>query len=414
MRILWLGHNLAYPPKGGALQRNYNLLRQAAKKFEVHTLVFDQPATRPSNITPEDCVQALSAFCASVNWLSFPHEGMRGYRYWLAMRGLISREPFEVNWLRSRAMAQKLQKVLKKSIVDVIHFDTLGLAQYRSLVKGAGTILNHHDVQSAMMIRRAKNEGNFLLSRYWYREADNLRRSEQKWCPQFNENLVCSEDEGRLLAGLDSEIRTRIVANGVDTEYFTPRPDPGGATLLFCGSLDMYSNRHAMRYFFDAIWPRLIRLQNKLEVYIVGKMPPEWLKQISVKDRRVHVTGFVEDVRPYFRKATVSMCPIRDGGGTRLKILDSLAMGVPVISTSFACSGLCLTHGENILVADTPEEFAGYVEKVFSEEPLRTKLSTSGIDVVNRVYSWEVIGKSLRDTYEEVSIGNREYISRKT
>ena len=403
MILLWLGHNLAYPPKGGALQRNYNLLRQAAKKYEVHVLAFDQPATRPSNIQPEDCVKALSAFCAKVDWLPFPNDGVKGYRYWLALRGLVSRDPFEVNWLRSTEMTQKLKKALKQAAFDVVHFDTLGLAQYRSLIKTGGTVLNHHDVQSALMVRRAEKETKFLLKRYWYREADTLLRWEQSRCPQFDENLVCSEDEGSLLAGSNAKIKTRSVPNGVDMEYFTPRPDPGGTTLLFCGSLDMHPNREAMRYFFDAIWPKLTLRQNNIEIYVVGRMPPEWLKQIGAKDKRVHVTGFVEDVRPYFSKATVFVCPIGDGGGTRLKILDSLAMGVPVISTSFASSGLCLKDRENILLADTPKAFTVCVEEALSNVSLRKSLSAAGVDVVNRVYSWDVIGRSLRDAYEDAS-----------
>ncbi len=411
MRLLWLGHNLAYPPKGGALQRNYNLLRQAAQKYEVHVLAFDQPATRPVNVKPEDCVKALSAFCAGVDWLSLPQDGMKVYRYWLASRGLVSRDPFEVSWLRSTEMAQKLRMVLQKVAFDVVHFDTLGLAQYRSFVKTPGTVLNHHDVQSALMVQRAKNETNLLLRRYWQREANNLHQCERKWCPQFEENLVCSEDEGKILAGSDSSIRTRVVPNGVDTEYFTPRPDPGSMTLLFCGSLDMYPNREAMRYFFDAIWPRLISWKNNIEIYVVGRMPPDWLKKISTKDNRVRVMGFVEDVRPYFEMATLFVCPIGDGGGTRLKILDSLAMGAPVVSTSFASSGLCLKHRKNILLADTPDAFAECIKEALSSVRLRKSLSIAGVDIVNKIYSWNVIGRSLRDSYDDALRRRPEHVS---
>ena len=122
-----------------------------------------------------------------------------------------------------------------------------------------------------------------------------------------------------------------VVPNGTDIEYFTPRSDPGGTTLLFCGGLDWYPNVSAVRFLFDEIWPRLVYELTNVEIYIVGRNPPNWLRQLSLKDNRIHVIGFVEDPRPYFRKATAYVCPIKDGGGTRLKILDALAMGVPFL-----------------------------------------------------------------------------------
>src|SRR5262249_54161284 len=168
MRILWIGHNLAYPPKGGPLQRNYNLLREASKKCEVHVLAFDQPASRPANLAPRECVHALRSFCASVDWLPLA-QGTKRYR--LALRGLPSNDPFEFHWLKSRRMRDKLQTLLQKTPhFDVVHFDTLGLAQFRHLVRNSGTVLNHHDVQSSLIARRATLESHFLRRQYWILE----------------------------------------------------------------------------------------------------------------------------------------------------------------------------------------------------------------------------------------------------
>src|SRR5262249_6670906 len=157
-------------------------------------------------------------------------EALGGNRYWLALRGLASNDPFEFHWLRSRAMGEKLRGLLKRVAFDVVHFDTLGLAQYRHLVGDSGTVLNHHDVQSLLIARRATNESNFLLRQYWKMEAKKLRRAEQKWCPRFEVNLAVSREEEKLLIGSGPQIKGRVVPNGVDTDYFTPRPDPGGQT----------------------------------------------------------------------------------------------------------------------------------------------------------------------------------------
>ena len=155
-----------------------------------------------------------------------------------------------------------------------------------------------------------------------------------------------------------------------------------------------------MTFFFAAIWPRLSNHIRDVQIYVVGRRPPKWLQRLSTHDDRIHVTGFVDDVRPYFERATAYVCPISEGGGTRLKILDALAMGVPLIGTSFACSGLSLKDGNHVLLADTPEDFAYQIERVLADSALRSILAAAGRDAVERLYSWNVIGKSLIDAYE--------------
>ncbi len=404
MRILWVGHNLAYPPVRGVLQRNYNLLREAAKECEVHVLAFDQPATRPPGVSAEDCVDALMKFCAHVEFVSLARGVFKAHPYWLGLRGLLSREPYDVNWLGSRTMADRLQRTLERATFDAIHFDTLGLAPYRTHVSGVGTVLNHHNVESSMMAQRAANESHLVRRHYWRWEAQKLHRAERHYCPQFALNVVVSPEDGDNLASLAPDLETRVVPNGVDTEYFAPRPDPGGKTLLFCGGLDWYPNGDAMVHFFDAIWPRLTRLLPDVRIFVVGRKPPKWLQQLGGSDPRVHVTGFVDDVRPYFREATVYICPIRVGGGTRLKILDALAMGMPLIATAFACSGLSVEHEKHVLLGNNPEAFANQILRALADPVLRTDLATQGRDLVCRDYSWSVVGKSLLLAYRNASL----------
>ena len=403
MRILWLGHNLAYPPKGGPLQRNYNLLREAAKHHEVHALVFDQPASRPPGVTPQDCVEALLKFCASVDWVPLSKDSLGIGRYGRAIGALMTGEPYEFRWLRSKEMVRRLQRLAGRLRFDVIHVDTLGLAPYAPLVPHAGTVLNHHDIESALVQRRALSEGRVVWRKFWSHEAAHLLTAERRWCPSFHVNMVVSDDEGQLLKPSCGESKICVVPNGVDVEYFTPRPDPGGNRLLFCGRLDQLANKGAITYFFNSIWPVLsVRVKN-LEIDVVGKNPPAWLLELSQRDSRVHVPGFVDDVRPYFHKATIFVCPITDGGGTRLKILDALAMGMPVVSTTFAASGLALHDWQHLLMADTSEDFIQRTLRLLSDKALRQSLAQGALDVVTRTYSWETIGHSLVRAYGEAA-----------
>lgn len=406
MRVLWVGHNLAYPPVRGVLQRDYNLLREAARESEMHVLAFDQPRTRPPGVSAEDCAEALRKFCAHVEWLSLP-SGISKSPYWLGLRGLLSRNAYDLNWLESHSMAARLRRTLDRVKFDTVHFDTLGLAQYRPLVNGAGTVLNHHNIESSMMEHRAVTEPRRVPRQYWRWEAQKLLRAERDYCPRFSVNLVVSPEDGETLASLAPGIETKVVANGVDTEYFTPRADPGGNTLLFCGGLDWYPNGEAMAYFFDQIWPLLTRRLSSVRVVVVGRNPPRWLTQLGDSDRRVEVTGFVDDVRPYFKEATAYICPIRVGGGTRLKILDALAMGMPLIGTTFACSGISVEHAKHVLLADTPEAFAEQVLRVLADPVLRADLAAQGRDLVCKNYSWSVVGRSLLLAYKEAGSSAR-------
>lgn len=400
MKVLWLGHNLAYPPKGGALQRNYNLLREIARKCDVHVLAFDQPVTRPNTVAPEDCVRALSEFCVSVDWVSFDGGPLRGNRYALAMRGLLSSEPYDFAWLRSEELAGKLMRIVRAVGPDVVHVDALGLAQYLPLLGGAGTVLNHHDVESAKIEVRAGNATNPFLRRYFTWEARKLAAAERSWCPRFGVNAVVSAGEGEVLRRANPDLMVKVVPNGVDTKYFVPRADPGGHTLLFAGSMDMHPNQEAMDYFLKRVWPRVVSQSPDVRLCVVGRKPPLWLEEVGKADPRIEVTGFVDDVRPYFERATVCVCPILSGGGTRLKILDSLAMGVPVVATRFAASGLELEHGRHLLFADDEAGFVGETLRLLGDRPLRSQLAAAGAEQVDRLYSWGVVGHMLLEAYE--------------
>ncbi len=399
MKILWLGHNLAYPPKGGPLQRNYNLLREAGRQHEVHALLFDQPASRPPGVTPEDCVAALKTFCASVQWVPLSKDPLGLGRYGRALAGMLTGDPYEFRWLRSKSMMSCVQRQAVRNYFDVVHADTLGLAPYVRFFPAAGTVLNHHDIESALVLRRARSERSAVWRIFWAREAANLLAAERRWCPLFHVNMVVSGDEGEIVKSSCGQSKICVVPNGVDVEYFTPRPDPGGKRLLFCGRLDQLANRGAITYFFKSIWPGLSGKEQDLEIDVVGKNPPGWLLELSQRDSRVRVPGFVDDVRPYFLKSTVFICPISDGGGTRLKILDALAMGMPVVSTTFAASGLSLSHGKHLRIADTAEEFSAEIIQLLSKRALRQELAQAGRNFVESTYSWSVVGKSLLTAY---------------
>ena len=149
-----------------------------------------------------------------------------------------------------------------------------------------------------------------------------------------------------------------MIANGVDVEYFRHDGSPTvPGNLVMASGMNWFPNRDAVLYMCTEIWPLLSAKMPELTWTIVGASPPQQVVDLAARDPRVVVTGFVDDVRPYLSRAEIYLCPMRDGGGTRVKILDALAMAKPIVSTTMGCEGIDVTPGVDVLIADTPDAF---------------------------------------------------------
>ena len=404
MKILWLSHNVPYPPIGGVLQRNYNLLNEVASSHEVHLVAFNQKALLATRTQLEEATTALAKLCARVEVLTIPSDSHRLTWYALVLKSLFTKDPYTINWLKSQTAHARIQRVARQTHFDVVHYDTISLAEYVGDTGDTPKVLNHHNVESAMMMRRAHNEHSILRKVYFYLEAKKLHAYEKKLCTKFNVNLVVSGLEKSTLKQIVPDQKVTVVTNGVDTDYFSPG---AGATirnsLLFTGRLDAYSNRAGILFFMRKIWPHVLAKIPDARLTVVGKNPPPDLRRAAQREARVTVIGFVPDARPYFETAEVYVCPIGDGGGTRLKILDAMAMGKAVVSTSIACEGIEVSAERNILIANTPAEFVCQIGRVLSDVNLRLSLGKEARRLVTESYSWKRIGKDLRTVYESLS-----------
>ncbi len=167
--------------------------------------------------------------------------------------------------------------------------------------------------------------------------------------------------------------------------------------------MSWYPNKDAMLFLAKEIWPILIRKRPNIKMYIIGRDPPDELTQLSSKDRNLIVTGYVDDVRLYFEKASLYVCPIRDGGGTRLKILDALSSQIPIVATRIAAEGIDVEHEKNILIAETPKEISESIIRLLDDRHLSEKLAYEGRLLVEKSYEWSVIGNKLSIIYKELA-----------
>jgi glycosyltransferase involved in cell wall biosynthesis len=399
MKILWLSHLIPYPPKGGVLQRSFNLIKEAGKQHEIFLLAINQQAFMESTKTDlESARKVFENICKQVEFIDVPTNKKN-----IAIKSLFSSLPYTALWRYFEFVDERIKNIIEKDKIDLIHFDSVDVAQYRRTIVNTCTVLNHHNIESQMMFRRSANEANILKKIFYFWEAFKLKEYEKKVCPTFNNNLVVSDLDKERLIEVVNDIRVETVPNGVDTDYF--KPVEGKYTkgnLIFAGSMSWYPNSAAMLYFFDEIWPILSQKDKDITFTLVGREPPEQVVELSKKDNRINVTGFVDDVRPYLEAANVYICPITDGGGTKLKILDAMAMKKAIVAHPISVEGLDVKEGLNILLAKSPEQFTKQTLKLINDEQLCRELGENARKCVLEKYTFAAIGSNLADIYDNV------------
>jgi glycosyltransferase involved in cell wall biosynthesis len=395
MRVLWLSHFVPAPPSGGALQRSHGLLREAARRHEVHLVALNQRALLPDDDARRAALAQLDC-CASVRVFDIPADRSRARRLMTTAVGYLRSAPYDVLWLTSAPFRRQVRELLRTEPFDLVHVDTLGLLPVLPPDPPCPVLLNHHNVESFMTQRRALREQRWWARRYLLRDADKLLSFERRWCPRVDVNTVVSTLDAERLGRITGDCEAVVVPNGVDVEHF--RPERGGdpSHLIFTGSLGWYPNHRAARYILDEIWPRLARDDDNWRLSLVGRGPPA---DLVSDDPRVDIPGEVRDMRPYLERAGIYVCPIRDGAGTRLKILDAMAMECALVATEFAVEGLGLLPDVHYLRAERPETFERQIRRLRDDPALVRRLAAAGRAVVEARFAWSVIGTQLESAY---------------
>lgn len=411
MQILWLSHLLPYPPKGGVQQRSFNLLKEISAHHTVSFLSFYQTAHQPTAAQIASAVQNLSTFCKVLGAFPIASDRSRLGRWVPALRSLIGDEPFTALWLQSEEFENAVRTTAAGWRPDLVHYDTISLAQYRPLFPDSLSCLTHHNVESDMLLRRAQNERSPAKRYYYAHEGESLRRYEKRVGSEFDLHVACSETDAERLKSILPGADIFVAPNGADLDYFRPAPPDTvtiSASLVFAGGLAWYPNASAMRFFFDRVWAALLALAPQANITVIGRSPPEWLRELASRDARIKVTGFVDDVRPYLHAAEVYVCPIFDGGGTKLKMVDALATGKAIVAHPIACEGLDIEDGVHALMARTPEEFVAAICRLFGAVDLRRTLGVNARKLAESKYSFRAIGASLSEKYVALSAARRE------
>ncbi len=403
MKILFVTLCLPSPPRFGAQRRVHGLMEALAREHEVSVVSLVDPADDDGGAS----LRATRAYCARVVTVPNERHMVPGTaRRLTQLRSLFSRRSYEGIACHDPAFQRAIDETLAADRFDVVSVEGALLAIYRFAREGRRPVLclDEHNIEYDLLRRIATAEGSAWRRAYSAVNWRKLRREELRAWRTFDGCAVTSERDEELLRSGVPGARTAVVPNGVDVESFAPMTgearDP--KTILFFGAISYYPNTEALLFFFRKILP-IVRVRHPgVKVKVVGPKPPESI--LAWKSDDVEITGLVDDVRPHIARACCVIAPLRIGGGTRLKILEAMAMGRAVVSTSIGAEGLAVTPEKDILLGDTPEDFAAQIGRVFGDPALVGRLGAAARDLVVARYSWQASVRRLTEFYDRLLV----------
>lgn len=401
-RLLFLCQTLPFPPDGGVSIRTYNVLRLLSASFDITGLFFYRTSTRATPAQVEAGLAGLREL-AEVEAFPIPQEHSRVRFAWDHLRSVTRRRVYTTYSYYAEPFGERVKELVRTRSFDLVHVDSLDLSGYLPLLTHLPVVCVHHNVESQLLLRRAGTERTRVRAAYIRLQAELMDREEQRWCPRVALNVTVSAEDSATLRGRIPGANYAVVPNGVDIEAFRPSSGSEGG-VVFVGGTTWFPNRDGLTFFSEEILPLIRSAGESAPVWWVGRASEEEKQRFSDADGLL-ITGYVDDIRPYVQNAACYVVPLRVGGGTRLKILDAWAMGKAVVSTSVGCEGLDARDGDNILIRDTPADFADAVRRVLHDSGLRQKLGRNARATAERLYSWEGIGEKMIEEYTRAMRG---------
>jgi glycosyltransferase involved in cell wall biosynthesis len=397
MKILAVYPYVPFPLDRGAYHRAFHLLKGLCREHKVDLIALSE------NGAGSEHANVFAEFCRSVRVVSFEHPRWQK----LVPDRLRNSLPSTIEHWNIPQLDRAIEEAIAKEKYDAAHvFDIVMARPFLQKFRNIPLVADRTrvDLQYQLMEQR-RMKFSFKTQILNVENMAKMWRYERAVARHAALQIVCGpDDETFLRKYVTRKQPIEVIANGVDLEYFKPNPAFGPKepqpTMLFCGAMDYNPNVDGLRWYFAEMHKQIADAVPGLQMWVVGKDPVPEVKAYA-KLPSVTVTGGVPDVRPYYQKAWLQVVPIRIGGGTRLKIVESLAMGTPVVSTTMGAQGLDLQHGHDALLADTEFDFIEETLRCLRGAELRQKLLREGQITVAERLSWDGLGATLRKIYAE-------------
>jgi glycosyltransferase involved in cell wall biosynthesis len=399
---LFLQKRFLIPANFGGRIRTLNIVRHLARWHSVTYLCNIQAEDAPF---VED-MRALGVQLETVPWREAKRESWQFY----ADVGInvFSRYPFNVNKDFDPLLRRRAAELLESGAYDLIVCDFVQMARNVIGVPGPPRLLFQHNVEAKIFERMADRESNRCKRWLFRQQQRKLERFEKMAGEQFDRVVAVSVEDRRIFEEAYGWRHVDTIDTAVDTEYFRPidaAVTPG--RMVFVGSMDWLPNQTGISHFVEAILPRIRAKFPLASLDIVGRRPPEAVQRLQSVPG-VRVTGTVDDVRPHLAEAQVAIVPLYAGGGTRLKFFEYMAMAKPIVSTTIGAEGLNVEEGRNWLRADTDEDFAKQVLRLFEEPALRQQLAGASRELVVTNYNTEAVARQFERSCLRAAEGRHE------
>ncbi|MBN8727795.1 MAG: glycosyltransferase [Xanthomonadales bacterium] len=384
---------LPWPPQEGHQLRSWHLLRALAARHAVHLLSFERRDDRPGELAH------LRRNTAAVETFPIPAEHSRRELARAALRGSFGERPFVAWKYRSAALRGRARKLLPA--FDAVHVDMLPLVANLPRQCGLPLVLNAHNIEHALLERRSETERSPWRRRFLAAQVPRLRAFEVAAWQRADLVLACSPGDTEVIRTAAPRTRVEVIPNGVDLD--ANRPDastPGPGQLVFVGQMGWFPNRDGVEWFLAEVFPRILAARPHVSLQLVGK--PDGFAVPAALRGHVQMAGFVEDVRRPVRDAAVYVVPLRAGSGTRLKVLEAMALGKAIVTTSIGSAGIALQPGRDALFADDAASFATAVLELLADPARAARLGSAARAVAEARYGWTAIGESLVGAYDSL------------
>ncbi|MCP4362063.1 MAG: glycosyltransferase [Chloroflexi bacterium] len=393
MKILFCSRWFPYPPDNGSRIRVFNLIKHLSSRHEIDLVSF---TSKPLS---NEHLNAMRHYCQRVDVI--PYRLFQPGRL-KALLGFLSTQPRSVVDTYSPEMYNLIQEAKRRSQFDLAIAE-LDTAPYLLVLPNTPKLLD--ELQLTVLYENFTRQTQPLRRlRHWLTWW-KLSRYITQLLSNYNGCLVASEQErNRVQAVAPPTCSVGVIPNGVDTNFYTAndfiKPEPD--TLVYSGALTFNANFDAMHFFLQEIFPLIRAKRPNVKLFITGKLDGVPIDRLPDTDGVVF-TGYLDDIRPKIAQSWVSIVPLQIGGGTRLKILESLALGTPVVATSKGAEGLDLAPGHDLLIADDPADFAAAVLRLLQDAKLRETLNNNGRLAIKK-YDWHTIGQDFCDFVEKIAV----------
>jgi len=397
-KVLFLSQILPYPLDSGPRIRTFFVLKHLTANYDITLVAFIRSEDEMKNVGP------LSELC-QVHPVLFERSLTRDAT--MALRSLITGEPFMIIRHQSERMRQTIKDLMAAQDFDLIHVDQIKTAQYVEGITTLPRLIDKHNVYAHIVKGVAEEKGSPFKRWLARLEWPKLARYEGRVCREFDHVLAVTEEDKQALAqlaGTPCSITVVPIATAPDTVGVVQR-QPDARDIVSVGSMFYPPNVEGVLWFADEVYPLIKAQLPDVKLYLIGSRPARAIRRLGERDPSIVVTGYVEDLAPYLARSAVMIAPLHFGSGMRVKILDSLARGMPLVSTPFGCQGIHVTHDENILIADAPEDFAAMVQQVIEDRDVANRLATNGRRLMETEYHWRVVYRALDDVYQRMING---------